>query len=107
MSDSCDPVDRGPPSSSDHGVSQARIPGWVPFSTPGDLLDPGLEPASVSPAMTDGFFTTAPPLCTIYLAFLKLLLEYSCFRMLSYFLNIRTVTFYLTQDVRTFIIFQL
>ena len=100
MSDSCDPVDRGLPGSSDHGVSQARILEWLPFSPPGDPLDPGLEPASlVSPARAGGFFTTASPLCTIYLAFLKFLLEYSCFRMLSYFLNICTVIFYLTQDV--------
>ena len=70
MYDSCDPVDRGPPGSSDHGVSQARILEWLPFSPPGDPLDPGLEPASlVSPAMAGGFFTTASPLCTIYLAF--------------------------------------
>ena len=31
----------------------------VPFSTPGDLPDPGMEPGS--PALVGGFFTTAPP----------------------------------------------
>ena len=35
---------------------------WVPFPSPGDLLGPGTEPASlVSPALTGGFFTTLPP----------------------------------------------
>ena len=31
----------------------------LPFSTQGDLPDPGIEPAS--PALTGGFFTTEPP----------------------------------------------
>ena len=31
----------------------------VPFPTPGDLLDPGIEPSS--PASAGGFFTTEPP----------------------------------------------
>ena len=32
------------------------------FSTPGDLPDSGIEPASpVSPSLVDGFFTAAPP----------------------------------------------
>ena len=31
----------------------------LPFSSPGDLFDPGIEP--VSPALADGFFTTEPP----------------------------------------------
>ena len=30
----------------------------MPFPSPGDLLDPGIETAS--PAMADGFFTTGP-----------------------------------------------
>ena len=33
-----------------------------PFPSPGDLLNPGTEPASlVSPALAGGFFSTAPP----------------------------------------------
>jgi len=32
--------------------------GW-PFSTPGDLPDPGIEPEY--PALLDGFFTAVPP----------------------------------------------
>ena len=32
------------------------------ISSPGDLLDPGIEPVSlVSPALSGRFFTTAPP----------------------------------------------
>ena len=34
----------------------------LPFLSPGDLPDPGIEPApSVSPALAGGFFTTTPP----------------------------------------------
>ncbi|ELR62335.1 hypothetical protein M91_01857, partial [Bos mutus] len=32
----------------------------LPFPTPGDLPDPGIEPVSlVSPALASGFFTTS------------------------------------------------
>ena len=31
----------------------------LPFPSPGDFPDPGIEPAS--PALADGFFTTEPP----------------------------------------------
>ena len=34
----------------------------LPFPTPGDLPDPGIEPASLaSPTLAGGFFTTVPP----------------------------------------------
>ena len=34
----------------------------LPFLTPGDLPDPGIEPTSPeAPALVGGFFTTAPP----------------------------------------------
>ena len=33
----------------------------LPFSTPGDLPDPGIEPRSASPALEGEFFTTVPP----------------------------------------------
>ena len=34
----------------------------LPFPPPGDLPDPGIEPASpASPALAGGFFTTEPP----------------------------------------------
>ena len=37
----CDPVNYSLPSSSVHGVLQARI---LPFPSPGDLPDPGIKP---------------------------------------------------------------
>ena len=51
----------------------------LPFPTPGDLPNPGFEPASlVSPMLADGFFTTTPPgkqislyLYLIQLSFMK------------------------------------
>ena len=34
----------------------------MPFPSPGNLPDPGIEPKSLaSPALAGGFFTTAPP----------------------------------------------
>ena len=55
----CDPMDYSPPGSSVHGILQARIQGWLPCPPPGDLPDPGIEPASLmSPALAGGFFTT-------------------------------------------------
>ena len=49
-----------------------------PFSSPGDLPDPGIKPAS--PALAGGFFTTEPPGKPIYLMLLLLLLlsRFSC-----------------------------
>ena len=35
----CDPMDCSPPASSIHRIFQARILEWVPFPSPGDLLD--------------------------------------------------------------------
>ena len=43
----CDPVDCSPSGSSVHGISQARIlESGLPFLSPGDLPDPGIEPES-------------------------------------------------------------
>jgi len=40
------------PGSSAHGIFQARILEFVPFSSPGDLPNPGIKPAPpVSPAL--------------------------------------------------------
>ena len=47
----CNPMDSSLPDSSAHGISQARILEWVP--SPGDLLDPGIEPTS--PALQSDF----------------------------------------------------
>ena len=52
----CDPMDCSPPSSSVHGILQARILEQVAFPPPGYLSDPGIKPES--PALTGGFFVT-------------------------------------------------
>ena len=44
------------------GFSRQKYLSGLPFPPPGDLSDPGIKPVSpVSPALADGFFTTAPP----------------------------------------------
>ena len=42
----CSPTDCNPPGFSVHGILQARILESQPFSSPGDLPDPGIEPRS-------------------------------------------------------------
>ena len=46
MSDSCEPMDCSPPSSSVYGIIQAGVLGGLPFPSPGDLPCPGIQPAS-------------------------------------------------------------
>ena len=41
------------------GIFQAKILDGLPFPPPGDLPNPGIEPAS--PALAGKFFTTALP----------------------------------------------
>jgi len=48
MSDSCDPMDCSPPGSSVLGIFQTRILEWIAISFSRDLLDPGIEPRSLS-----------------------------------------------------------
>ena len=56
----CDPMDCSPPGSSVCGILQARIWSGLSCPPPGDPPDPGIEPQSLmSPAMTDGVFTTS------------------------------------------------
>ena len=59
MSDSLRPMDYSPPSSSVHGILQARILEWVSISSPGDLPDPGIEPRS--PTLQADALTSVPP----------------------------------------------
>ena len=39
-------MDCSPPGSSVHGILQARVLGGLPFPSPGDLPNPGIEPRS-------------------------------------------------------------
>jgi len=39
----CDPTGYSPPGSSVHGILQAKILKWVPFPSPEDLPNPGIE----------------------------------------------------------------
>ena len=60
ISDSFNPIDYSPASSSVHAVLQARILEWAAISFSRDLPDPGTEPTSLlSPALAGGFFTTS------------------------------------------------
>ena len=55
-----DPTDCNPPGSSVHGILQARILEWVlPFPSPGDLPDQGIEPGS--PALQEDSLPSEPP----------------------------------------------
>ena len=57
----CNPMDCSPPSSSVHGILQARILECVAMPSFRGFSDPGIEPASLtSPALAGGFFTTEP-----------------------------------------------
>ena len=56
MSDYCDPMDCSLSGPSVHGILQARILEWLPFPSPGDLTEPGTEPASHA---FQGDFSTA------------------------------------------------
>ena len=55
-------MDCNPPGSYLHGIFLARTLQWLPFPALEDLLDPGVEPASLaSAALARGLFSTAPP----------------------------------------------
>ena len=51
-----DPVDCSPPGSFVYGIFQARTLGGLPFPSPGELPNPGTEPAS--PVLAGGAFTS-------------------------------------------------
>ena len=55
----CDPMDCGPPGSLSIKFSRQEYWSRLPFPSPRDLPDPGIEPTS--PALAGGFFTTAKP----------------------------------------------
>ena len=51
-------MDYSPPGSSVHGILYTRILEWVPFSSPEDLHDTGIEPGS--PALRADAFPSEP-----------------------------------------------
>ena len=59
----CDPMDYSLPGSSVHGIIQARMGHFLsgsPFPTPGDLLNPGIKPTSLTnPALAGRLFITS------------------------------------------------
>ena len=59
VSDSYNPLDYSPPGSSARGISQARIMEWLPFPSPGNLPDPGIEPRF--PALQENSLPTELP----------------------------------------------
>ena len=59
MSGSCDPMDCSLPGSSVHGISQQEYWSGFPFSSPGDLSDPGIEPGPPA-QQTDSLPTELP-----------------------------------------------
>ena len=52
-------MDCSPPDSSAHGFSRQEYWSGLPFPTPGDLPNRGMQ--SASPALAGGFSTTEPP----------------------------------------------
>ena len=56
-----DPMNHSLPGSSVHEFSRQEYWSGLPFSSPGDLPDPGVEP--VSPALAGGFFTSCVCVC--------------------------------------------
>ena len=60
----CDPTDCSLPASSIHGIFQARILDGQPFTSSGDLPNPGIEPRS--PASQADFFLLSEPLGKTY-----------------------------------------
>ena len=55
----CHPVDYNLPGSSVHGILQEEYWSGLPFLSPGDLPDPGIEPGS--PALQADTLTSEPP----------------------------------------------
>ena len=55
----CDPMDCSPLSSSVNGILQARIRNKLPFPSPGDLPNPGIEPRA--PELQADSLPSEPP----------------------------------------------
>ena len=76
----CNPMDYSPPGSSVHGISQARKLEWVPMIPPGDLPNPGVQPAT--PALQVGAESPGKPFL-VGLSIRQIFLIYEICLMLS------------------------
>ena len=54
----CNSMDCSLPGSSDNGILQTRVLEWAAMPSPGHRPDPGIEPASLPPALAGRLFTT-------------------------------------------------
>ena len=83
----CDPMDCSPPASFIRGILQTRILEWLSFPSPGDLSNPGIEPASLA---LDGRFlineSPGKPLILYKTITNSSCIEYSC--LCSYLLRL-------------------
>ena len=52
-------MDYGPPGSAVHGIHQAKYRSGLPFPSPGDLPNPGIEPGS--PVLQADSLPSEPP----------------------------------------------
>jgi len=59
------------------GYSRQEYWNGLPFPTPGDLPNPGIEPAS--PEVAGKFFTTEPPGSTMVLLYRKIRISMNCY----------------------------
>ena len=59
------------------GYSRQEYWNGLPFPTPGDLPNPGIEPAS--PKVAGKFFTTEPPGSTMVLLYRKIRISMNCY----------------------------
>ena len=72
----CNPMDYSPPGSFVLGNLQARILQWLPWPSPGNLLDPGIELMSLtSPALAGELFTISATARSLPMVFLSMIPE--------------------------------
>ena len=89
------------PSSSVHGIFQARKEYWsgLPFPTPEDLPDSGINLTSLaSPALADGFFTTSATFSRSKQIYLLCQKKYFFFSVIPKFLSEWQITLTLLRD---------
>ena len=83
----CDMVDYSPPGSSVHGVSREEYWSGMSSPLPGDLLNPGLEPMSLTSPVLTGFFTIRATICS-YFQYIIMMVFSKWFIVLVYSMSI-------------------